>query len=94
MKKVWSALLVLMLLCGSLFAAVNINKANESELSKLKGIGGAKAKAIVEYRTKNGAFKSVDDLAKVNGIGPKILENIKKEITVEDGAAAAVPTKK
>jgi len=53
---------------------VNINTADESTLSTLKGIGPAKAKAIVEYRKTNGEFVTVEDLAKVKGIGPKILE--------------------
>ena len=56
--------------CAALsFAAVNVNTATVDELDKqLTGIGPAKARAIVEYREKNGPFKSVDDLAKVPGI--------------------------
>ena len=46
-------------------AKVNINSADEAELMSVKGIGKAKAKAIVEYRQKNGPFKSVDDLTKI-----------------------------
>ena len=56
-------------------AAVDINKADAVTIAKeLKGVGPAKAKAIVEYRTKNGSFKSVDDLLKVKGIGEHLLQ--------------------
>jgi competence protein ComEA len=50
-------------------------------------VGPGKAKAIVEYRTKNGPFKSVDDLGKVKGFGPKTLESLRADLTV--GAATA-----
>ncbi|RYZ86953.1 MAG: helix-hairpin-helix domain-containing protein [Moraxellaceae bacterium] len=54
---------------------VNINQADELGLSAaLIGVGPAKAKAIVEYRKQNGAFKRVDDLVLVKGIGPATLE--------------------
>ncbi|MFA6498554.1 MAG: helix-hairpin-helix domain-containing protein [Desulfurivibrionaceae bacterium] len=75
-------------LCGCLcwttiaFAAVDINKATTQELVGLQGIGPAKAQAIVEYRQKNGQFKSTKDLAKVKGIGPKIVEKLGNGITV------------
>jgi len=57
------------------YASVNINKASVKELMLgLKGIGKKKAKAIVDYRTKNGDFKVNDDLLKVKGIGKKLLK--------------------
>lgn len=56
---------------------VNINEASESELEALPGVGPATAKAIVDYRTQNGRFRSVDDLLNVRGIGPAKLEQIK-----------------
>jgi competence protein ComEA len=55
---------------------ININKADEKQLEKLPGIGPTKAKRIIEYREKNGKFKSLDELLNVNGIGPKTLEKI------------------
>lgn len=67
---------------GAAFAAVNINTASQAELEGLNGIGPVKAKAIVDYRQKNGPFKSVDDLKKVNGIGDKTLDGIRKEVAV------------
>ncbi len=46
---------------------VDINKANVKDLTKVKGISAAKAKAIVSYRKKNGDFKTLDDLKNVKG---------------------------
>ncbi|RQK66002.1 helix-hairpin-helix domain-containing protein, partial [Neisseria meningitidis] len=63
-------------------AAVNINAASQQELEALPGIGPAKAKAIAEYRAQNGAFKSVDDLTKVKGIGPAVLAKLKDQASV------------
>ena len=53
---------------------ININTASVEELQLLKGVGEAKAKAIVEYRLVNGKFKSIDELTQVSGIGEKLLE--------------------
>lgn len=50
---------------------VNINQADVTQLATLKGIGPKKAQAIVAYRTTHGAFKTVNDLANVKGIGAK-----------------------
>lgn len=65
-----------------LFARVDINSASADQLSTLKGIGPAKAALIVDWREKNGKFKTVDELTQVKGIGSKTLENIRNEITV------------
>ena len=62
---------------------VNINTADEAALKSLKGIGEKRAKAIIEYREKNGSFKTVDDLAKVKGIGDKQVGKLKDQVTVE-----------
>jgi competence protein ComEA len=50
---------------------VNINTATKDELDKIPGVGPVRAQAIVDYRAKNGPFKSADDLKKVDGIGDK-----------------------
>lgn len=57
-------------------AHVDINKASETQLATLKGIGPAKAKAIVTYRQAHGDFKSVNDLSHVKGIGTKLIARI------------------
>ena len=62
---------------------VNINQANAEELAqKLNGIGAQKAKAIVEYREKYGAFNSVDNILEVQGIGPMFLEKNKDKLVL------------
>ncbi len=62
---------------------VNLNTADAQALEALPGIGPAKAKAVIEYRQKNGAFKTVDDLRKVSGIGEKTLEELRSQVTVD-----------
>lgn len=61
---------------------VNLNKASNSELETLPGIGPAKAQAIIDYREQNGPFKAVEDLISVSGIGEKTFEKLKDQITV------------
>ena len=61
---------------------VNINKAGVEELDKVRGIGPAMARRIIDFRTANGPFKSVDDLVQVRGIGGSKLQKIKDQITV------------
>lgn len=62
---------------------ININTAGVDELTKLNGIGQSKAEAIIDYRTKNGPFKYIEELMKVSGIGEKTFEKLKEFITVE-----------
>ena len=65
---------------------VDINKADAKTIAKeLNGIGLSRAQAIVSYREKNGAFKSIDELRKVKGIGAKTLEQNRVNIRVEGG---------
>lgn len=59
---------------------VNINNATLEELKTLNGIGDSKAKSIIEYREKNGGFKSIEDIKNVTGIGDKMFEIIKEQI--------------
>jgi len=73
-------------------AAVNLNTATKDELVALPGIGPAKAQAILDYRSKNGAFKSIEELKDVKGIGAKRYEKIKSDLTVV-GAPAKTAAK-
>jgi comEA protein len=59
--------------------AVDINSADAKTLMTLKGMTNKKANAIVDYRTKNGAFASVDDLTKVKGLGKKSVDKLKQQ---------------
>jgi competence protein ComEA len=60
---------------------VDVNHADAATIAKeLNGVGPAKAKAIVDYRDKNGAFKNADELRKVKGFGAKMLERNRANI--------------
>jgi competence protein ComEA len=61
---------------------VNINTASANELQSINGIGSATAQKIVDYRNKNGAFKTKEDLKNVSGIGEKKYASIASQITV------------
>ena len=61
---------------------VNINTATKDELMNLPNIGESKALAIIEYREKNGLFTSIDDIKNVSGIGDKLFEAIKENISI------------
>jgi comEA protein len=63
--------------------SVNINTASIGELVCLKGIGKTLAGRIVEYRSANGSFVSIDDIKNVKGIGEALFGGIKDNITVE-----------
>lgn len=76
----------LALASGLAFAgSVNINTADAKTLAKeLKGVGLAKAEAIVKYRAEKGPFKSVEELKKVQGVGEATFETNKSNLRVKD----------
>lgn len=88
-------LAALVLTTGPAFAAaapagkVNLNTATVSQLEELPGIGPALAARIVDHRQKNGAFKSVEDVMAVKGIGEKNFAKIQSYLSV----GAPAPTK-
>lgn len=61
---------------------ININKASQSELETLNGIGPSTALKIINYRNENGDFKKIEDIKNVPGIGDAKFENIKNDIIV------------
>jgi competence protein ComEA len=62
---------------------VNINTADKEVLSSLTGVGPVTAERIIEYREKNGPFKSKEAITKVKGIGEKTFQKIKDFIVIE-----------
>lgn len=62
---------------------ININTATAAELELLPGVGPKLAGRIIEHRRAHGAFKSVDGLDAVSGIGPRILERLRGMVTVD-----------
>lgn len=67
---------------GSGEARININTASAAELTSLSGIGPSRAEDIVAYRESHGAFKTIEDIKSVSGIGQSIFDKIKDRITV------------
>ena len=61
---------------------INVNTATATELEELPGVGEVIGQAIIDYRTENGPFTSVDQLLDVSGIGDATLENIRDLVTV------------
>ena len=61
---------------------ININKASAEQLKSIPGVGMKKAQAIIDYRSKNGEFSSVDDLVNVKGIGKKMMAKMKSSISI------------
>ena len=84
-------LLISLLPLGASAGPVNVNTADATTLAReLHGIGPAKAQAIVAHRDKHGPFRSVDDLARVRGIGRKTVER-NRDLVRFDGRAASSP---
>lgn len=62
---------------------ININKAAQTEIETLPGIGPSTALKIINYRNEHGKFKNIGDIKNVSGIGDSKFENIKEYICVE-----------
>ena len=84
-KGLGAAIVAAMLLASTAIAGpVNVNTADAKTLAReLDGVGKAKADAIVAYREKNGPFKSAEDLAKVKGLGKKLIEQNRANLRFE-----------
>jgi competence protein ComEA len=94
MKKIWLLLAALLAYAGIAFAAINVNTASKEQLEALDGIGPVKAQAIIDYRTKNGPFKSLEDLKKVSGIGDATYDKIRKDVSLTGATTVPAAEKK
>jgi competence protein ComEA len=63
---------------------VNINTADRAQLELLPGIGPALAERILQERKASGSFRRIEDLGRVKGIGPKIIERLRDQVIIED----------
>ncbi len=84
MKRFSLVLVILCMVTVQSFAGdtVNLNTATQAQLESLNGVGPKKAQAIIEYRTKSGKFKTVDELDNVPGFGAKTVAKLRPSITV------------
>jgi competence protein ComEA len=77
---------VALLITGAVMAGepIDINSADATTLATaISGVGAKRAKAIILYRKEHGPFTSVDDLAKVRGIGQKLIDKSRDNLTVK-----------
>ncbi len=90
-KGLTAAVVAATLLASAAVAGpVDVNTADAKTLAReLAGVGLAKAEAIVSYREKNGPFKTADDLAKVKGLGKKLIDQNKSNLKFEAAKSGA-----
>lgn len=71
-------------LCGwSVWAGVDLNTANETQLRTVKGIGHTRAQAILAWRGQHGAFRSAADLRRVKGFGEKTIAKVGPHLSIQ-----------
>src|SRR5437868_10294617 len=80
MKRIALRFAALLAFAGLAFGQININNATKEQLEVLNGIGPVKAQAIVDYRTKNGPFKRLEEVKNVDGVGDATFEKIRGDI--------------
>lgn len=86
MKKLLLIIITQFFFIGAASAAVNINTATEEELQTLPGISATKAKAMIDYRSKAGKFRRVDEVTNVEGINAQTMDLMEfyKKVKLED----------
>ena len=92
MFRCWMFFLALWFTPLAWAGTVDLNKATLADLDALPGIGPAKAQAILDYRTQNGPFTSIQQIEAVPGIGPATFAQIQGLIAVGGGTAAPATT--
>src|SRR3954462_13922096 len=80
MKRITLLFAALLAFAGLAFGQVNINSATKEQLESLNGIGPVKAQAIVDYRSKNGPFKRLEEIKNVDGVGDATFDKIRGDI--------------
>ena len=93
MMKRLLLLIILAAFSNVLLASVDVNKADQSALESISGIGAKRAKSIIDERSKNGAFKDMNDLSvRVKGIGKKSLVKLQENgLTISGQNSVAAP---
>jgi competence protein ComEA len=94
MRKLFLILVMSVAFSGVAVAAVNINTATKEELTSIKGVGEKRAQDIIDYRTKNGPFKTVDDLEKVPGVGPGLMKRVRSQVSTSGKTVIDKPAQK
>lgn len=91
MRRMLIVLSACFALSGLAYAAVpvDINHATQVQLESIKGVGPARARAIIAYRSKHGPFKNVDELDHVKGFGKKSVAKLRSRIIARHAFAAA-----
>jgi competence protein ComEA len=94
-RRLVQALIVSLLPSIAWAGPVNVNTADAATLAQeLDGIGPVKAQAIVEYRQKNGPYRTADDLLKVQGIGQRVLDQNRANIRLDKAGSAPAAASK
>jgi len=86
--------LLVLMACAAPMAAlatVNVNTAQQSEMQRVKGLDKVKAKSIIEYRARNGSIENFEELAKVPGCTPDVIEKAKPELAFNGDAFVPPP---
>ena len=93
-KKILIVAFVITVSIGTAFANLNINTATQNDLMTLPGVGPSLAKAIIDYRTNRGNFKTIEDIMNVKGLSKATFDKFKSQVSVSDVKTQTAPAKK